>query len=61
MSEVLDKAITLLQMDPLPDDAEQQLLALQEKANDFEEIAFAEIWEGFFMRTQNFGDNALPK
>ena len=43
-SKQLEQAMTLLQQDPLPDDVEDQLAALEEAAPDSEAEMFGDLW-----------------
>lgn len=47
MSEALDKAKQIIRTWPLPDDAEQQLEALEQQIDPGEEQAFALVWETY--------------
>jgi hypothetical protein len=44
MSPQLEQALALLQQDPLPDDAEQQLEALEKDAPESEGEMFGDLW-----------------
>lgn len=50
MSEALEKAEALLAMDPLPDDAEQQMEALSKQAPPDEQFMFDWLFEGLFTK-----------
>lgn len=43
-SKQLEQAMALLQQDPLPDDVEDQLAALEEAAPDSEADMFGDLW-----------------
>lgn len=44
----IDRAQELLNMQPLPDDAEERLQALENEATDEEKPMFAQLWEALF-------------
>lgn len=50
MSEALEKAKALVGMDPLPEDAEAQLEALAQQADEDEQFAFDGLFEALFVR-----------
>lgn len=50
MSEALEIAETLFAMDPLPDDAEEQIEALAKQAPPEEQLMFDWLAEGLFTR-----------
>lgn len=57
MADVIEQAQAILQLNPLPADAEQQLRALEEQANEFEQMEFEMIWEGLFTAQEQFGEH----
>ena len=45
------KAQELLDMDPLPDDAKDQLDAIYEQANELDQILIGDLYEALFVLT----------
>lgn len=50
MSEALEKAEAIFAMDPLPDDAEEQIEALAKMAPPEEQFKFDWLFEGLFTK-----------
>jgi hypothetical protein len=59
MADVIERAQELLQIDPPPADIEQQLRALEEQANEFEQAEFPWIWEAWAIRQDELGPTPL--
>lgn len=43
----LDQALEILNLEPIPDDAEERLKTLEAQADDTEKELFRQIWEGW--------------
>jgi len=54
--DVIQQAQAILNIDPLPADAEQQLRDLENQANEFEALEFPMIWEGYVVRQAQYGE-----
>jgi hypothetical protein len=50
MSQALEQAKALLAMEPLPEDAEHQLEALADQADEDEQFMFDGLFEALFVR-----------
>ena len=48
--DAIEQAFALINMDPVPDDAVQQMKEIEALANEFEALHFPEIWEGLFIK-----------
>lgn len=54
MSEAFKAAMTLLSIDPLPDDAEAQLTQLEKEIDADERDRFGDLWEAYYAALDEF-------
>lgn len=56
--DVIEQATALIQREPLPDDAFEQMRALEAQADELEATLFPDLWEGLIVAAASFDNPA---